>query len=358
MKKRHALWLLLALLALLPVSCGDTGTSIQGCGSTFAGPMYQRWFLEYYKMHPDVRVNYQPNGSSTGVNQLQEGLVDFCGTDEALSEEKLTSIAKTLSARDHRDVKLLQIPMTAGSLSLCYNIPGKPRLKLNRQTYVGITLGIITFWDDDHIRATNPEVDLPHLKITCVHRADGSGTTFVFTNHLNAIDSRWRKEQGGPGVGKSVQWPMGIAGKGNAGVAALIQQTPGAFGYVETGFAELAKMPAATLENRDGNFVEPTPENAREALQEAKFNAVFGATVPDPKGKLAYPIVTFTWIVCRRQYADARVGDNLKAVLEYCLEDKEGRGQQLTADLGYIPLPPAILERGRKVVSEINSAQQ
>jgi phosphate transport system substrate-binding protein len=349
-------WILLAGLALSASGCAPSDTvTIQGCGATFPAPLYQRWFLEYYLANPDVRVNYQAIGSGAGIQQFTEGLVQFGASDEALKESKLKEIAKKLSDREGRPVELIQVPMTGGSVAICYNVPGNPKLKFPRKLYIDMLLGEIRYWDDRAIRDANPGVDLPHLELTFIRRAESSGTTYVFTNHLDHIDSRWTKEHKGPGVGKSVPWPVGIGGKGNAGVSALIQQTPGSFGYIEAGYAELTELPMAAIENRAGQFVLPSAEAARASLQEAKFNKVLAAEVPDPKGVDAYPITSLTWIVCRKKYDDPRVAAKLKDVLEYCLTTETGIGQALSEDLGYVPLPADALLKARKAVSEIHS---
>jgi phosphate transport system substrate-binding protein len=354
MVKNRAWFLWAAALLVSAGGCAPSDTvTIQGCGATFPAPLYQRWFLEFYLAEPDVRVNYQAIGSGAGIQQFSEGLVHFGASDEALKEARLQEIAKKLSDREGHPVEVIQAPLTAGSVAICYNVPGNPNLKLTRKTYVDMLLGEITHWDDPAIAATNPGVALPHLEMTFIRRAESSGTTYVFTNHLNAIDARWTKEKHGPGVGKSVLWPVGIGGKGNAGVSALILQTPGAFGYIEAGYAELSNLPMAALENHAGNFVAPRADAAREALQEAKFNKVLGAEVPDPRGPKAYPIVTFTWVVCRSRYGDPGITAKLKEVLDYCLSMQGGRGQSLSEELGYIPLPDEALARARKAVDEI-----
>jgi phosphate transport system substrate-binding protein len=208
------------------------------------------------------------------------------------------------------------------------------------------------------------------LPITFIRRAESSGTTFVFTTHLSAIDDRWKlakdrkqdskyfKTPDGPGASKTPQWKVGIGGKGNSGVAALISQTPGAFGYLEAGYAELVGLKMATLENRAGYFIAPTNENCRLGLEEAKFNDVFAATVPDRKAESAYPIVTFTWVIVRKRYANERLADDLRAVLGYCLEDEEAKGQALSKDLGYVKLPKDTLERARQAIWQINAEQE
>jgi phosphate transport system substrate-binding protein len=353
---------LLACLAVAPVGClPSDDITVQGCGATFPAPLYQRWFLEYYKMHPNVRVNYQAIGSGAGINQLQEGLVHFAGTDEPKKEEDLKKIAQKLSDREHREVELLQFPMTAGAVALCYNIPGLPKdhppLKLTRKAYLDIVLGEIADWDDPEIQSAN-DFKLPHKPITFIHRAESSGTTFVFTSHLSAVDDRW-KSGSGLGATKSVaEWPAKkpLGGKGNSGVAALIEQTPGAFGYIEAGYAELVDLPIAALENKKGEFVLPTEEASLLGLAEAKFNNVLGTSVPDPSNPKAYPIVTYTWIVCRKHYEDPRVATALKDVLNYCLDDKTpGHGQLISSSLGYVKMPDMALEKSREKVKEIET---
>jgi phosphate transport system substrate-binding protein len=368
MTRQQLAMLLLAGFALLPLSCAPSDTvTIQGAGATFPAPLYKRWFLEFYLAHPNVRVNYQPIGSGAGVSQLEEGLTDFAASDEALKKARLDEVAKTLSDRERRKVELIQVPLTAGAVALCYNLPGDPDLELPRKVYVGMALGEITYWDDEAIQKANPKVKLPHQEITFIRRAESSGTTFVFTTHLNAIDDRWKLDRDrkadspfkstpdGPGASKTPQWRVGIGGKGNSGVAALISQTPGAFGYLEAGYAELSELKMAKLENHAGHYVLPKDENCRVALEEAKFNDVFGATIPDPKAKSAYPIVTFTWVIARKRYRSQRLADNLRDVFSYCLLDEEGKGQALSGDLGYVKMPKKTLERARQAIQQIQA---
>jgi phosphate transport system substrate-binding protein len=348
----RGVWWLLATLALIPAGCASSANTVtlKGCGATFPASLYKRWFLEFHTAHPEVRTNYQAIGSGAGVRQFSEGLVHFGGTDEALSAKKLAEAAKRLQEREGGEApELIQIPLTAGAVAVCYNLPDSPKLRLTRKALAGIVLGEIEDWDDPAILACNPGVELPSIKITFIRRAESSGTTFNFTNHLNAIDGRWTKKAGGPGVGKSVQWPAGIGGKGTAGVAALIQQTPGAVGYLESGYAKIVDLPTAALENRAGRFVLPDEESILRALEEAKFDKVYAATVPDPKGDHAYPIVTFTWVLCRKRYASARVAGRLREVLRYCLTD----GQKLSNDLGYVPLPKKLVPELLKMVERI-----
>jgi phosphate transport system substrate-binding protein len=322
------------LLACLPVGCGRSdGVTLQGAGATFPAPLYKRWFLEYYKQRPDVRVNYQPIGSGAGIRQFTEGLVTFGASDAFMSQDEIAKVP------EGRGVVLL--PLTAGSIVLCYNLPGAPEgLKLRRQVYADIFLGKITSWADPAIRASNPDYSLPDVPITVVRRADSSGTTYNFTNTLCAVSDAWKAEKG-PKPSKTIPDPVGIGGKGNSGVAALIQQTPGAVGYLEYGYADLAHLPTASLENRKGAFVRPTPESGRAALLNLRIPDNLHVNVPDPEGEDAYPIVTCTWVLCARHYDDARKAQELKKVVRYCLTD----GQKVSAELGYIPLPDELRDR-------------
>jgi phosphate transport system substrate-binding protein len=331
--------LLLAAACLAAASCNgaDDDITLQGSGATFPAPIYKRWFLEYYRRHPEIRVNYQPIGSSAGIRQFTEGLVDFGASDAAMSDKEIARVP----------AGALLLPMTAGSVAISYHVPGAPKpLRLSRAALLGILLGRIDNWSDPILAACNPGVRLPDLAITFVRRAEGSGTTFAFTNHLSAISEEWKQ---GPGVGKSVVWPVGIGAKGNAGVAALIQLTPGALGYVESGYAELSHMPMAALENRAGQYVLPSIPSSQAALAEATLPANLRVWITDPKAADAYPIVTYTWILCYRQYQDPRVATTLKQVLKFCLTE----GQQWSADLGYVPLPGHVATEVLRAVDTI-----
>jgi phosphate transport system substrate-binding protein len=311
--------------------------TIQGSGATFPAPLYKRWFLEYYRAHPDVQVNYQAIGSGAGIRQFTEELVDFGASDAAMSDEEIKKVKP--------GVQLL--PVTAGSVVICYNLPGvEETLRLSRETYVNIFLGEIRRWDDAAIQKTNEGVTLPPMPITVIRRADGSGTTYAFTSHLSAVSAAWKS---GPGTGKSVVWPVGIGGRGNAGMAALIKQTPGAIGYLEYGFAELSDLPMAVLENRSGKYVAPNAKSGQAALANAKVPDNLRIFVTDPEGAHAYPIVTYTWLLCYQKYTDAQKARTLKEVLRYCLTE----GQVLAGELGYIPLPPDVVQRSLAAIERI-----
>jgi len=341
---RRSRALLVAAVLLAGGLHGEVGNAraanitLLGTGATFPAPLYQRWFQEYHKMHPEVQVNYQALGSGAGVKQFQEGLVNFGASDAAMTDEEIAAV---------KDGVVL-LPMTAGSVVLAYNLPGGPaELKLSRDAYVGIFLGKITSWNDPKIASANPGVTLPALKITPVRRSDGSGTTFVFTQHLSAISDEWKN---GPGAGKSVNFPAGVGAKGNPGVAALIKQIPGAIGYVEYGYAKLTRMPTAALENKSGQYLKATPESENAALGSVQLPPDLRAWIPDPAAPTAYPLVTYTWILAYKKYADAKIKDALKNVIRYCLTD----GQKFSDELGYIPLPENVVIAVTKALDQVN----
>jgi phosphate transport system substrate-binding protein len=340
-RSRGARLAVLVAIGVVAVSSGGAraaDVTLQGTGATFPAPLYQRWFTEYNKLHPEVQINYQALGSGAGVKQFQEGLVNFGASDAAMTDEEMAAV---------KDGVVL-LPMTAGSVVLAYNLPGAPvDLKLSRDAYVGIFLGKITSWNDPKIAAANPGVTLPDTKITPVTRSDGSGTTFVFTQHLSAISDEWKN---GPGTGKSVNFPVGVGGKGNPGVTALIKQTPGAIGYVEYGYAKQTQMPVAVLQNKSGAFVKADGESEKAALSSVELPADLRAWITDPTAPNAYPIVTYTWLLAYKKYADPKIRDALKGVIQYGLTE----GQKFSAELGYIALPPNVVTAVSKAIEQIS----
>ncbi len=321
------------------IAIGAEGAiTLQGTGATFPAPLYQKWFTEYNKAHPDVEINYQALGSGAGVKQFQQNLVDFGASDAAMTDEEMAAV---------KDGVVL-LPMTAGAIVLAYNLPDSPsELKLSREAYVGIFLGKITQWDDPAIAKSNPGAKMPSTKITVAVRSDGSGTTYVFTSHLSAISDAWKS---GPGAGKSVNFPAAVAGKGNAGVTALIKETPGAIGYVEYGYAVQTKMPMALLENKSGKYVKADLTTGKDALASVQLPANLRAWITDPKGAQAYPIVTYTWLLCYKKYKDPKTAATLKSVIQYGLT----QGQAFSVDLGYIPLPANVVEADSKALQQIS----
>ena len=335
MKKLLALSIA-AVLSLCAVHA-DT-TTLNASGATFPAPIYGRWFLEYNKIHPDVQISYQGVGSGAGIKSFTAGQTDFGASDAAMSDKEIAAVT---------DGGVLLLPMTAGSIVLSYNVPGLTApINLPRAVYPAIFLGEITKWNDPKIAAANPGVTLPDLAISVAYRADGSGTTFNFTNHLAAISPEFKTKVGG---GKLVKWPVGVGGKGNDGVAALIQQTPGTIGYIEYGYAQSVKLPMATLENKGGKFVAPTPDSGSAALASVDLPANLRAFITDPAGDASYPIVTYTWWLVHAQYTKPGVAATIKALAAWCLTD----GQKLAPDLGYLPLPASVVTKVQASVDKI-----
>ncbi|QLE40090.1 phosphate ABC transporter substrate-binding protein PstS [Nostoc sp. C052] len=317
--------------------------SLVGAGASFPAPLYERWLADYNQQHPDVQINYQAIGSSAGVQQLIEGTVDFAASDVGITNEQAGKIKRGVIA----------LPLTAGSIVLAYNL--KPvaqqspqvnvptALRLPRQVYVDIFLGKITNWNHPRIAAANPAVSLPDLPIQVVHRTDGSGTTSVLTQHLSAISPEWKSKVG---AGKSVAWRVGIGGKGNEGVTALIQQIPGAIGYVEYIYAKQNKLPVAAIENKSGNYITPTPKSVAQTLEAVKLpddNLI--AFITDPTDAQSYPIVTYSWLLTYQQYPNRVKAQALKNFVDWAVID----GQKSSLELGYIPL-------SKKVVVQVQSA--
>jgi phosphate transport system substrate-binding protein len=328
----------IACLGLATVLAAQDDVTLQGTGATFPAPLYQKWFTEYNKEHPNVQVNYQALGSGAGIKQFQQHLVDFGASDAAMTDTEIAPV---------KDGVVL-LPMTAGAIVLAYNLPDfTGQLKLSREAYTGIFLGKITTWNDPAITKVNPGVTLPDTKITVVSRSDGSGTTFVFTSHLSAISGEWKN---GPGAGKSVNFPVGVAGKGNPGVAALIKQTPGAIGYVEYGYAVQSNMPMAMLENKSGKYVKADLNTGKNALASVQLPENLRAWVTDPQGPDSYPIVTYTWLLCYKKYQNSKTVDALKSVIKYGLT----QGQSYSAELGYIPLPGNVVDADMKALAGIS----
>ena len=307
---------------------GGKSVSLTGAGASFPAPLYQRWFSEYNKENPNIKVSYQSVGSGAGVEQFTQGTVDFGASDVAMKDEEMAAV--------ERGVALL--PMTAGSIVLAYNLPEVPELRLSRQAYVDILLGKITKWNDPAIAELNPDAQLPDSNITVVYRSDGSGTTGVFTKHLSAISPEWTEQVG---EGKTVEWPTGLGAKGNEGVTAQILQTEGSVGYIEYGYAKQQEIPTATLENKAGQYVAPSSESAANALGAATLPENLRAFVTDPEGEESYPIVTYTWLLAYENYNDADKLQALKDVVNWSLTD----GQAYAEELGYIPLPGNVVEK-------------
>ncbi|MEO1246052.1 MAG: phosphate ABC transporter substrate-binding protein PstS [Pseudomonadota bacterium] len=333
---------IIASTALLLASCGEDTDRVRltGSGASFPYPVYATWFKTYGRENPDVLVNYQAKGSGAGIRDLIHRTVDFAGSDAAMSDSEIAEV----------DGGVIMIPITAGKIVVAYNLPGVEQpLQLSRRAYPQIFLGRITHWNDPAIAVSNPGIRLPDLPITVVRRADSSGTTYAFTNHLTAASAEWRS---GPGTGKTVVWPDSdklIAAPKNDGVTATILQTPGAVGYIEYGYARFGNVPMAMLENQAGNYVLPGAQSGRAALLGAELPADLRIWIPDPAGDGAYPIVTYTWLLLRRRYDSARTAAALRELVRFCLLD----GQALATELGYLTLPDSVAERSLAALDEL-----
>ncbi len=309
---------------------------LSGAGATFPAPLYQRWSVDYHAKHPDVQVNYQSVGSGAGVKNFIQGVVDFGASDAAMTDAEM--------AKSPRGAVL--IPATAGSVVLAYNLPGLDSLRLSREALAGIFLGTITKWNDPAIAGSNPGVVLPDQSIAVAYRSDGSGTTFVFTQHMSAISPAFDDEVG---FDKSVSFPVGIGGKGNEGVTALIKQTPGTIGYVEYGYAKNNGLSMAAIENKSGNFVAPTPESGAATLASVEMPENLRIWPVDPAGAQDYPIVSFSWLLLYSKYDDAAKLAALKNFVNYGLTE----GQTVSDELGYIPLPASVVAKAKAALESV-----
>jgi phosphate transport system substrate-binding protein len=321
--------------------CGKGGKSgenvkLQGAGASFPALLYNQWFKDYKAANPNVTVDYQSTGSGAGVKAVTDGTVDFGASDAAMTQDEISKV--------ERGVVLL--PMTAGKIVLAYNLEGVKELKLSREAYSKIFLGKITKWNDPEIARANPGLALPEKAINVVVRSDSSGTSYVFSQHLSAINPEFAKS---PGTNKAPNWPVGIKAKGNEGVTASLKTTPGSIGYIEYGYAKSTEMPMASLENKEGQFVAPTTASGQAALATAVLPDDLIAWIPDPSGKDSYPIVTFTWLIVYKKYDDARKLEAIKQVVGYCLD----KGQATSESLGYIPLPPATVEKTKAALGNL-----
>lgn len=330
-----------------PTAPGAGGATIpiSGAGATFPAPLFQRWFAEYNRANPNVQVSYQSVGSGAGLEQYIAGTVDFGASEAPLTTDE----ARLASFRQNYEFEPLQIPIVGGHIVFSYNLPGidTQQLRLARTTYCGIVEGTITNWNDPAIAQDNPNLQLPNLPITWVHRSDGSGTTFVFVNHIDTVCPGWQA-----GVGTSVDWPVGIGGQGNEGVSAAIEQNEGAIGYIAYGYAALNDTPVALIENAAGNFPEPSPANASSALLGEEVPADFALLVPDPQGENAYPIVGLVWVLVYREYEDPQRWQAMRSVFEWALGPE---GRRITEELFYVPLPDELVRRIQQEFEQVQA---
>ncbi len=339
----------LALLGTIACNSGNNTAGetikISGAGSTFIYPAMTRWTAAYQQAHPTVQINYQSIGSGGGIQQVKAGTVDFGASDLALSDTDLKAMAP-----------VLQVAESAGPVCITYNLPGlSAPLHLTSAAVVGMYKGTITTWQDKAITASNPGVSIPNTKVAVVHRADGSGTTAIFTNYLSAVDADWKTKVG---AGKSVSWPTGLAGKGNEGVTGQIRQIPGSIGYVELAYAQQNNLPVAAIQNLAGKFVVPSAAGTTAAIDAFKAelasdvrNLIVNApaTAPD-----AYPISGMTYLIIPKDGADRTKRAELKKFVQYVLTD----GQAAAGQLNYAPLPSALQQQELGWLSQLTAGGQ
>ena len=333
MIRRIRLMLCVALLVI--PSFGQT--TLNGAGATFPYPMYSKWFSEYHKVHSDIQINYQSIGSGGGIRQVLANTVDFGASDGPMTDEQLSQ----------SKVKILHIPTVLGSVVPAYNVPGvSGEIKFTPQSLAGIFLGKITSWNDPALTKENASLNLPNQPIVVVHRSDGSGTTFIFTDYLSKVSSEW---QSSVGKGTSVKWPLGLGNKGNEGVAGMIRQLPGSIGYVELIYAVQNKIPYGVVKNAAGTYVKASLESTTAAAASVKtMPADFRVSITNAPGKDAYPISSFTWLLIPAQSKDNK-GKILADFLTWMVDD----GQKMTQELTYAPLPESVAQKVKAAIKEV-----
>jgi phosphate transport system substrate-binding protein len=330
--------LLLAVVALSLPAFAETIT-LNGAGATFPYPIYSKWFNEYNKLHPDVQINYQSIGSGGGIRQVINGTVDFGASDGPMTDEQLKA-AK---------FKLFHIPTVLGAVVPAYNVPGiSGELKFTPAALAGIFLGKIQNWNDPAIAKANPGVSLPNQSIIVVHRSDGSGTTYIFTDFLSKVSKDWESTVG---KGTAVKWPVGLGGKGNEGVAGQVRQLPGSIGYIELIYALQNKISYGSVENAAGTFVKASLDGVTEAAASVKnMPADFRVSITNAPGKTAYPISSFTWLLIPAQSKDPKKGTILADFLKWMVTD----GQKMTNELSYAPLPASVVEKVKATIQQVH----
>lgn len=336
---RKLVLLLVCVFLALP---GFGQTTLNGAGATFPYPIYSKWFSEYLKIHPNVQINYQSIGSGGGIRQLTEGTVDFGASDMPMTDDQLKE------AEGNLHTKVLNIPTVLGAVVPVYNIPGvSGELNFTPDVLAGIYLGRISNWNDKAIAAINPGVNFPNQEIVVVHRSDGSGTTFIWTDYLSKISPDWKSQVG---ANTSVKWPKGMGGKGNEGVAGSVRLLPGSIGYVELIYAIQNKIPYGKVRNSAGTFLKASLEGVTAAAASApKMPADFRASITNAPGQDAYPISSFTWMLIPLHSKDPAKGKILADFLNWMLSD----GQSMTSALDYAPLPANVAAKVKQAIKQV-----
>jgi phosphate transport system substrate-binding protein len=317
-------------------------TTLNGAGATFPYPIYSKWFSEYKKLHSDIQVNYQSIGSGGGIRQVTEGTVDFGASDMPMTDGQLAEAQAKLKT------KVLNIPSVLGAVVPAYNIPGvSGEVKFTPDALAGIFLGKVTKWNDKSITSVNPGTNFPDRDIIVVHRSDGSGTTFIWTDYLSKVSGDWKSQVGS---GTSVKWPIGLGGKGNEGVAGSIRQLQGSIGYVELIYAMQNNIAYGSVRNAAGAYLKATLEGVTAAAASApKIPADFRVSITNAPGKDAYPISSFTWLLIPMQSKDPAKGKILADFLTWMSTD----GQKMTGALSYASLPESVVQKEKEVIKQI-----
>jgi len=328
--------LLVACIFLASAAFGQT--TLNGAGATFPYPMYSKWFSEYHKLHPDVQINYQPIGSGGGIRQVIAGTVEFGGSDGPMSDEQLKEVKG----------KLLHVPTVMGAGVPAYNLPEvKGEIKFTPAALAGIFLGSVAKWNDKEITSANPGMTLPDRDIIVIHRSDGSGTTYIWTDYLSKVSSEWQSQVG---KGTAVKWPRGLGGKGNEGVAGMIRQMPGSIGYIELIYALQNNISFGSVKNAAGNFEKASLEGVTAAAASSpKMPADFRVSITNAPGKDAYPISSFTWLLVPAQSKDPAKGKILADFLSWMVND----GQKMASGLSYAPLPDNVAAKVKDEIKEV-----
>jgi phosphate transport system substrate-binding protein len=334
---RLRLVMALALMTVL-VGVSNAETNLNGAGATFPNPIYQKWFSEYHNAHGDVQINYQSIGSGGGIKQLQSGTVDFGASDGPMTDEQLSQTPG----------KVFHIPTVLGAVVPTYNVNGvSGELKFSGDVLADIFLGNIKKWNDPRIAKANAGVKFPDTDIVVVHRSDGSGTTYIYTDYLSKVSSAWKDKVG---KGTSVNWPVGLGGKGNEGVSGMVKQTEGSIGYVELIYALSNKMAYGTVQNASGEFVKASLDSVTAAAASVKdMPDDFRVSITNAPGKAAYPISSFTWLLVPAEWADA---GKQKAFVDF-LNWMVDKGQGMTAALEYAPLPKNVAAKVKARIKEV-----
>jgi phosphate transport system substrate-binding protein len=327
----------LATLPVLFVSQTFAAETITAAGATFPAPVYQKWFEEFHNAHSDIQINYQPIGSGGGIKQLTEGTIDFGASDVPMTDRQIAAMK----------IHPLHFPTVIGGVVLTYNVPGVSRsLRFTPELIAGIYLGHIAKWNDPKIKAENAGVNLPARDIVVVHRAEASGTSFVFTDYLSKVSGEWKTKVG---TNAAVQWPVGLGGKGNDGVSGLVKQTPGSIGYVELIYAVQTRMPYAQVKNAAGKYVTASFDTVTAAAGSINMAKDFRVSITNAPGADAYPISSFTWLLIPSQIPDAAKRKNITAFLQWML----GPGQKDAQPLSYAPLPKSVVSVEMKQIAEV-----